>query len=651
MTIKPIFLTLFAVAVATLCNLNTVNGQVTREWTNAAGGEFHLPFNWNGGVPFENDTALFDLAADFSVDLTGVADVDNLMIERGGVRFIGGNSLTATNANINGRLRIADTGTQLIVPGQLEFRTAGIDRESIIRDQATLRSGEAMVGGLGGNHHSVNVDDGGVWVTDSLSLGTLPILEDVGTVTVGDLGRINVGFEHTDVTGITVGSPDFLATMTVANGSSVGSDTTPMTIARFGGGEGRIIVRDQDSTLSASSILVGLGGTGSLTFLNDADLGGVPDIDIGGVDTSGNEGNGTVLIDNSAVTFGDTRVGNGGEGQLTVSNDATLFMLTRTLTVAAGADSIGTLEVNDSTLVANELVVGDEGSATAALLNASNVTVENLVVGSGSTMTVDDVSIFTLENGEVNGTLVVRDNARIRTNAVLTTPLVLSGAGLLNVNNNNAYFDDDVENLELEIRSGADTRFEANYTGIGLFTGTGPIFFSGDVDLGFGTAVSTFEGSLVLNETADFMVEIGGEQAGQFDRVEVGRNLEVAGALSASLANGFTFGPGQRFVIASVDGNTTGQFAGLPEGAVVGNPGGIEITITYTAVDGNDIALVTEGFLAGDVNCDGIANLLDVEPFVAAVSNGVFNSKADIDGNGSVDLLDVSPFVGVLAGN
>ena len=52
----------------------------------------------------------------------------------------------------------------------------------------------------------------------------------------------------------------------------------------------------------------------------------------------------------------------------------------------------------------------------------------------------------------------------------------------------------------------------------------------------------------------------------------------------------------------------------------------------------------------GDVNCDGAVDLLDVQPFVALITNGAFSSKADINEDGTVDLLDVGPFVDLLSG-
>ncbi len=54
--------------------------------------------------------------------------------------------------------------------------------------------------------------------------------------------------------------------------------------------------------------------------------------------------------------------------------------------------------------------------------------------------------------------------------------------------------------------------------------------------------------------------------------------------------------------------------------------------------------------LLGDVNCDGLVDLLDVGPFVDLVTSGGFSEKADINGDGLVNLLDVGPFVALLTG-
>jgi len=68
----------------------------------------------------------------------------------------------------------------------------------------------------------------------------------------------------------------------------------------------------------------------------------------------------------------------------------------------------------------------------------------------------------------------------------------------------------------------------------------------------------------------------------------------------------------------------------------------------FERADNGVIILVEAGGLIGDVNCDGTVDLLDIGPFVAAITDGVFLTKADINGDGTVDLLDVGPFVTLL---
>ena len=55
-------------------------------------------------------------------------------------------------------------------------------------------------------------------------------------------------------------------------------------------------------------------------------------------------------------------------------------------------------------------------------------------------------------------------------------------------------------------------------------------------------------------------------------------------------------------------------------------------------------------FPLGDVNQDGVVNLLDVGPFVEALSGGPAVCEADVNEDGVVNLLDVGPFVEILSG-
>ena len=73
--------------------------------------------------------------------------------------------------------------------------------------------------------------------------------------------------------------------------------------------------------------------------------------------------------------------------------------------------------------------------------------------------------------------------------------------------------------------------------------------------------------------------------------------------------------------------------------------------IVEAGIDGVEIDRVScdSDVLHGDVNLDGVVNLLDVAPFVSVLSSGSFQAEADINKDGVVDLLDVAPFVDLLS--
>ncbi len=62
------------------------------------------------------------------------------------------------------------------------------------------------------------------------------------------------------------------------------------------------------------------------------------------------------------------------------------------------------------------------------------------------------------------------------------------------------------------------------------------------------------------------------------------------------------------------------------------------------------IFTIESDVLLGDVNLDGMVNLLDVDPFVNLLTIGDFQEEADINQDGEVNLLDVDPFVALLSG-
>ena len=92
----------------------------------------------------------------------------------------------------------------------------------------------------------------------------------------------------------------------------------------------------------------------------------------------------------------------------------------------------------------------------------------------------------------------------------------------------------------------------------------------------------------------------------------------------------------------SSGGNFTVQATiGQPDAGTESSGGNFTVTGGYA---GNP------DILLGDVNGDGVVNLLDVAPFVEAVTSGMYIPAADVNQDGAVDLLDVAPFVELLSG-
>ena len=154
---------------------------------------------------------------------------------------------------------------------------------------------------------------------------------------------------------------------------------------------------------------------------------------------------------------------------------------------------------------------------------------------------------------------------------------------------------------------------------------------------------------------ARWQVEIGGYISGdEFDVLLVSNgNTTLSGILSVKLidAGNGLFAPqvNDEFTILSSVNPIVGQFDNEPVSVSDGN--GYQWEVLYNP---NDVTLrlvsIDDGFIIGDVNQDGVVSLLDVSPFVEALTTGVYEIRADINCDGAVDLLDVSLFVELLAG-
>ena len=86
------------------------------------------------------------------------------------------------------------------------------------------------------------------------------------------------------------------------------------------------------------------------------------------------------------------------------------------------------------------------------------------------------------------------------------------------------------------------------------------------------------------------------------------------------------------------------------EGTIGQLDAGVMTGGNYELTGGFWAAAQDDSVLSGDVNLDGVVNLLDVAPFVDRISTGTFQAEADINQDGVVNLLDVTPFVDLLSG-
>lgn len=154
-------------------------------------------------------------------------------------------------------------------------------------------------------------------------------------------------------------------------------------------------------------------------------------------------------------------------------------------------------------------------------------------------------------------------------------------------------------------------------------------------------------------------------QFGLFSSEDMGTDLGVPGYSDMQSVWGGSGNPdadnvlGRFREIEELDAIGTGSLA-EPYSFTTSNvpPKGNVVVFMRIVVSGNPnrrvnfdnvrVTAESSNIFLGDINCDGLINLLDVAPFIELLTSGEFLPQADINGDGLVNLLDVAPFIDLL---
>ena len=160
----------------------------------------------------------------------------------------------------------------------------------------------------------------------------------------------------------------------------------------------------------------------------------------------------------------------------------------------------------------------------------------------------------------------------------------------------------------------------------------GPVF---PYVIGLTMSLSTHDDIDAIFVLDDGNTVFGTDDVVGFSLSRTSPSLESGSPLSLRFAGGAPLSPADIFILTG----TGGAFY------VPASSHGLLFTDNIDAMD--QVPEISD-ILLGDVNQDGVVNLLDVSPFVQLVSSGEFLAEADINEDGVVNLLDVDPFVALL---
>ena len=541
------------------------------------------------------------------------------------------------------------------------------------------------------------------------SNGSLTVAEsefDAEEIIVGYCGFGNLVANNSsqlDIGTLVVGKSANSDGMATIVGDSNISVTNSLEVGMEGGSTGVMTVGSGSVNVFAGELVIANQGNGNLKVDGDGDLqcfdasigkqaSGVGTVEINGDGswdclgnlTIGEDGSGDLIINSGTVSangFVFSSAAAGSASQILIDGPDSVFNCDSDMVIGFATDS--TLEMTDNATlnVASDLVLASEnGSSATADLSSSNIFVgQDFIIGDLFSNGSAEVT-FSLGQVDVMGDTLINSESslEIRTlgfqcpqmfNAGLLvfeglsgalpmpTRIVNSSEGTLTVNSSfPMVFSEPVENNGEIVVPGLRTFVADNgYSGFGTVFGGGITQISGPIRPGNdATGALSFNGDVLL-ASATLIAQI--DSQAERDRLLVTGQLSIIGSSILEFDFGSEFSPvlGETYTLCCIGGIRAGEFANYSEGDVVRLDGPLATVISYQGgVSGDNVVLnVVDGnglVTLGDVNLDGVVNLLDVQPFVLLVSSSEYQPEADCNPDGSVNLLDVSSFVDLLIG-
>ncbi|TWT41067.1 Thermophilic serine proteinase precursor [Phycisphaerae bacterium RAS1] len=307
------------------------------------------------------------------------------------------------------------------------------------------------------------------------------------------------------------------------------------------------------------------------------------------------------------------------------------------------------------------------GAATYAIMLDDNATFLHPEVNiSGLTGTSYNVPM-TLEQGRAYYWKMTATNA---SGSIDATPALASFSTMLDCNANGVPDATDIamgtsqdcnENLQPD-ECDLSTAFRVASQEMTPINATSPQAFVYSARPATGAVTMAFKAFADVNLSNEFInIDLNGSPLGS---VFVTGAQDCAAAGSNSVLN-----------VAMTDyNNAIGHMAGAATLNMVPNanvgeqcatPTWITVVITCSATpasaddNSNMVPDECETGLPGDMNCDGVVDILDINPFILALSDPVGYASAypdcdinngDVNNDGNVDVLDINPFVALLSG-